>query len=344
MKTFSLIIFSLILFVFRLNGQTPFDETATIVDLPNGIFFQQGPGINNTLNWKYPYSTKLTINGGIARNFELSSIGKENVSYVIRQFSQTKNSWTTWKKLILDDGNGNIGIGTESPSNKLDVEGKIDGTIAIEVSNTNSGNNARRGIIVGNGTSGHSAYLFSTSSNYNAIPSWKNSGVLGTDCKLSNGLVIRSSSGGIRFQPSGISDKIVFNSDGNVGIGTDLSSNPDNYKLAVNGTIGAKEIKVESSSWSDFVFDDGYELKSIEEVEQYIKKNGHLSEIPDQETVEKNGVNLGEMNAKLLQKIEELTLYLIKQNKELKSQKEQNLNQQSLIEQLQKEVSVLKNK
>jgi hypothetical protein len=107
---------------------------------------------------------------------------------------------------------------------------------------------------------------------------------------------------------------------GKLGIGTET---PDS-ELAVNGTIHTKEIKVDINGWSDFVFDNNYELKSIEEVEQYIKKNGHLSEIPDQETVEKDGVNLGEMNAKLLQKIEELTLYTITQQKEIEELKEQN--------------------
>jgi hypothetical protein len=102
--------------------------------------------------------------------------------------------------------------------------------------------------------------------------------------------------------------------DGRLGIGT---TSFGSHKLAVEGSIGAREIKVESNGWSDFVFDEDYELKSIEEVEKYIKENGHLPEIPDQETVEKNGVNLGEMNAKLLQKIEELTLYTIEQNKKI---------------------------
>jgi hypothetical protein len=94
--------------------------------------------------------------------------------------------------------------------------------------------------------------------------------------------------------------------------------------ISDNGTVHTKEVKVDNNGWSDFVFDDDYELKSIEEVEQYIKENGNLSEIPDQETVEKDGVNLGEMNAKLLQKIEELTLYTITQQKEIEELKEQN--------------------
>jgi len=97
------------------------------------------------------------------------------------------------------------------------------------------------------------------------------------------------------------------------GIGT---SNP-NYKLDVNGTIRAKEIKVESSG-ADYVFRQGYNLRTLEEVETFIFQNKHLPEIPNEKEVKEKGISLGEMNTKLLQKIEELTLYVIEQNKELK--------------------------
>lgn len=124
---------------------------------------------------------------------------------------------------------------------------------------------------------------------------------------------------------AGTGSGLTLLKDGSIGIGTVLSSNPNNYKLAVNGTLGAKEVKVEISSltWSDFVFSDNYKLKSIKEVENYINEKNHLPDIPTANEVEKNGVNLGEMDAKLLQKIEELTLYVIdlqKQVDDLKSQ------------------------
>lgn len=120
-------------------------------------------------------------------------------------------------------------------------------------------------------------------------------------------------------------DRMVIDNAGAVGIGT---STPDPlYKLSVNGTIRSKEIKVETG-WSDFVFKPNYDLLSIHELELYIKNFQHLPGIPDEFEVLENGVLLGEMNAKLLQKIEELTLYLIEQNKE--------------IEQLKLEVSNLK--
>ncbi|WP_320052058.1 hypothetical protein [uncultured Acetobacteroides sp.] len=106
----------------------------------------------------------------------------------------------------------------------------------------------------------------------------------------------------------------VWNEDGNVGIGVFSPKN----RLDVNGTIRAKEVKVESG-WADFVFKPDYQLKPLAEVEQFITANGHLPEIPTAKEVEQNGVSLGKMNAKLLQKVEELTLYIINQNKRIDS-------------------------
>jgi len=85
-------------------------------------------------------------------------------------------------------------------------------------------------------------------------------------------------------------------------------------KLQVRGNIRAKEIKVETANWPDYVFAKDYHLPSLQETEKHIKEKGHLPGIPSAKEVEANGVNLGEMNAKLLKKIEELTLYLIEQN------------------------------
>lgn len=98
---------------------------------------------------------------------------------------------------------------------------------------------------------------------------------------------------------------------GNVGIGT---TNPIN-KLDVNGIIHSKEVKVDMTGWPDFVFDKRYNLPSLKEVEKHIDEKGHLENIPAATEVLKNGINLGEMNSKLLQKIEEITLYIIEQEK-----------------------------
>ncbi|SMC75222.1 hypothetical protein [Pedobacter africanus] len=108
--------------------------------------------------------------------------------------------------------------------------------------------------------------------------------------------------------------KTVTSTDGNgnVGIGT---TDPRGYKLAVNGKVRAQEIKVEASPWPDYVFAKDYELPTLQETEKHIKDKGHLPGIPSAAEVKANGVDLGEMNAKLLQKIEELTLHLIEMKK-----------------------------
>ncbi len=91
-----------------------------------------------------------------------------------------------------------------------------------------------------------------------------------------------------------------------------------------NGSLKVKDLRVTLTDWSDFVFDDGYRLMPLGEVERYIDANRHLPDIPSAQEVEEEGVDVGEMNKLLLQKVEELTLYIIdlqKQIDELKSNK-----------------------
>ena len=129
---------------------------------------------------------------------------------------------------------------------------------------------------------------------------------------------------------------------GNVGIGT---YNPGNWKLAVNGKIRTKEVKVEIKNWSDFVFYKNYNLPSLKDVENHIKANGHLKDIPSAKEVKENGVYLGEMDAKLLQKIEELTLYTIKQEKKIENQEKKYKEQEKKIKKLEFLINtLLKNK
>lgn len=112
-----------------------------------------------------------------------------------------------------------------------------------------------------------------------------------------------------------------------IGIGTtSFTDGTDTYKLSVNGNIRAHRVKV-YTTWADYVFEDNYELPTLLEVEQYINDNGHLKDIPSAAEVEEEGIELGEMNKLLLQKIEELTLYTIELNKQVQELKSQ-LNKQ----------------
>ncbi len=123
-----------------------------------------------------------------------------------------------------------------------------------------------------------------------------------------------TSDGTIFLNYSETGNIILANGGGNVGIGT---TNPGIYKLAVEGTIGAREVKVTLNNWSDFVFENDYKLLDLKDVEEYIVKNNRLPDIPSKSEVIEEGISLGEMDAKLLQKIEELTLYTIEQEKKI---------------------------
>jgi len=113
---------------------------------------------------------------------------------------------------------------------------------------------------------------------------------------------------------TGIGWGFVMNTtSGNVGIGTFTPG----YKLDVCGTIRAKELRVESG-WCDYVFEKNYKLKSIEELEEFINENKHLPGIAPASEVEKEGLKVGEMNKAMMEKIEELTLYVIQLSKENK--------------------------
>ncbi|NMN37158.1 hypothetical protein [Pedobacter sp. SG918] len=105
---------------------------------------------------------------------------------------------------------------------------------------------------------------------------------------------------------------MIVGADGKVGIGTETFGAE---RLAVNGNIRAKEIKVEATGWPDFVFQKDYKISSLSDLDRYIKVNKHLPGIPSAQEVAKNGIELGEMNKLLLQKIEELTLHLIEKDK-----------------------------
>ena len=126
--------------------------------------------------------------------------------------------------------------------------------------------------------------------------------------------------------------RLTIGKNGNTGIGT---TDTKGFRLGVKGKIAAEEVKVAIyNNWSDFVFENEYNLPSLKEVEKHINEKGHLKDIPSASEVAKNGIFLGDMNAKLLQKIEELTLYTIQQQKELEAQHQKNKTLEARLEAL----------
>jgi hypothetical protein len=124
----------------------------------------------------------------------------------------------------------------------------------------------------------------------------------------------------------------VYDSVDNVAIGT---SNPQGYKLAVNGTAIFTKAKVKTAgTWPDYVFEQGYRLPDLRDLERYVQTHHHLPEMPAQDEVQRDGIDLSEHSAALLKKVEELTLYVIQQDKQLGEQNARLKAQQKEIDEL----------
>ncbi len=133
------------------------------------------------------------------------------------------------------------------------------------------------------------------------------------------------------------SNGLYINS-GNVAIGTsDTRVDGTTYKLAVDGSISAKEITITAENWPDYVFATDYHLETLEEIEAFIKANHHLPGVPSSSEVDARGAQLGEMNTILLRKIEELTLHMIEMNKEVGALKAANDALKQEIDKIKKE-------
>lgn len=133
----------------------------------------------------------------------------------------------------------------------------------------------------------------------------------------------------------------VYDSTDNIAIGT---NNPQGYKLAVNGTAIFTKAKVKTAgTWPDYVFERNYQLPDLKELEQYLRAHHHLPDIPDQNTVEREGIDVSEHAAALLKKVEELTLYAIRQDEQLAEQKARLDAQQKEIDELKARVMDKKN-
>jgi hypothetical protein len=194
----------------------------------------------------------------------------------------------------IDGNNSNVGIGTASPDTKFHIKGDGNPTLKLEGTNIPS-------------IHFKSAFGQTLINNYN------------------------DGSFRINNEYNSAATHFVINAGGNIGMGT--ANIPTGYKLAVGGNIIAEKVKVKkrdaSGNWPDYVFAPSYKLPSLSEVESYVKQNSHLPEIPSAKEIEAEGQDLGDMNRLLLKKVEELTLYLIEKNKEIKTLK-------SKVEQLEK--------
>ena len=225
---------------------------------------------------------------------------------------------------------GNVGIGVSNPSEKLEVEGNVRAkqinVVSSDFQLAELGPQALR-TGLGRVDATVRSLHYELSSDWDAaqiqLRAGSSSGTRST-LRLQGNWNGHASDGkgGLYFGPNGVDTHVMLHN-GNVGIGT---LTPDS-KLSVNGNIRAREIKVETSGWPDYVFETDFSLPSLADTERFINKHGHLPDVPKAAEVEANGVSLGEMNKILLQKIEEITLHLIDMEKK-------NLQQQKMLDEL----------
>jgi hypothetical protein len=249
---------------------------------------------------------KLTVNGMISSatngqsGFHLYNNGA-NSEWYIQQKSQTDGSFYITRFAATNSSDyltitpaGYVGIGTASPTSKLTIAG---------AGNPNPNTGSETDYVGLNLTfKGESQ---SQSFNLGSVKMVQPSGAY-----VDNADMVFSTS------IQNLSEKMRITGTGNVGIGT---TNPD-AKLSVNGTVHAREVRVNLNGWPDYVFHENYILPSLNEVKRYIENNHHLPEMPSASQVANDGLNLGEINKVLTKKVEELTLYLIDLNARLKKQ------------------------
>lgn len=276
------------------------------------------------------------------------------LSFIILSFNTTISAQTLFVPGGIMGGlgtstNTNVGIGTNSPSSLLDVNGTFNARDAITLMQDKKkyvGLNliSYDGLHPGGQSSiqffsfgGHWSTSMTAIKAGTSLGSMIFTGFDGNETIQNARLEVTTTDdfspgnykSQMRFRIGGSTnccgaDRMVIDGfTGRVGIGLDdystlASSTLNDYKLYVGGGIVAEEIRVKvQEEWPDYVFATDYKLPTLEEVESFIKKNKHLSGVPSAATVSESGVELAKMNKIQIQKIEELTLYTIQQEKQL---------------------------
>ena len=297
-----------------LNEVLTIDNTGKVgmgTTTPNSVLDIQGQVATSTLRLQggLPYSTyyldvtPFGSSGSVGYSFNLKSGG--GVLNNILNFSPS----------------GNLGIGTTSPAFSLDVQG-----FGSRVKNTSNSFNAYTTFRVQGPDYANGLELdFFGNNNISSDPIYSYGGGPGSAALINvnaKPLVLGTNNQG----------KMIIDGAGNVGIGT---TSPD-AKLAVAGQVHAQEVKVSVTvPGPDYVFEKDYQLTSLEEIKNYIDQNKHLPEVPSAKEMEKNGIQLGEMNMLLLKKIEELTLHLLNQEKKFTAQEERIKELESVVKEKQ---------
>lgn len=268
-------------------------------------------GDNNLISTGGYYNgTGLTITGSTYSAYQQV----EGSHYFYGAHSLTNGNLSTVPIRMHINNTGKVGIGTSAPASLLDIRGNM--TLF-------SGNDP----LIYTGVGSEDNYRFVQL--INSVETPNASGL------KAGGLLIADT---YSYANPSRKNAVI---QGTLAIGN--ASLPVGYQLGVNGKILSSEIKVMNfANWPDYVFESSYQLPTLGDIERYIQENKHLQGIPSAKEVAKDGIHLGEMNAKLLQKIEELTLYMIDQNKKTEAQNEKIEQQDKLIKGLSEQLVALR--
>jgi YD repeat-containing protein len=253
------------------------------------------------------------------------------------------------------DASGNLGLGTTTPGNRLSIYSSTANTSGLQFARLNNSATAgsSNGKVLGLDASGN---VILVNDDAGTTTGWSYTGNSGLNS--STNFIGTIDSKDLVFRTNNI-ERSKFLANGNyvVGTGTDKgktfqvfgtgyfgntvsigtdSTGDANYNLYVSKGIRARKVRVDADSWADYVFEKNYVLPKLNELEEYIQQHKHLPDVQSADEAQKQGVDLGENQAVLLKKIEELTLYVIQQNKELEVLKSQLKEQQQIIDRLNK--------
>jgi hypothetical protein len=250
---------------------------------------------------------------GIAGNFITGSgVGDLTIKTYNKNILYSVDAGVTAAFKIGSDGK--VGIGTTNPGNKLEINGTGSGLrfTNLKSSSTVGVSNGKVLSVDLNGDIILVKDSLGISSNATVTSPWQS---------IANNRIQNTNTGAVVIG------------------GLNTSNLPGNYKLFVKSGILTEEVRIAaegSLEWADYVFAKSYKLRPLKEVERYIKENSHLPGVPSASEVAKNGVNVAEIEAKLLEKIEELTLYMIEMKKENNIMKKENIIMKKRITQIEK--------
>ena len=266
---------------------------------------------------------KITIGGG-----QTGAMGFDNKNYLAAKNSDGTYEnffWPRWSDNYMYMNYGSAGFRIRNNSSTIALQMEPDGQAnfystdsELATFSTRNANSTTAGITITgarNGCAGcATSYIgfknydddLNSSYEYARIYTGRNNDALNND-------------GFMQFQTDNngtMTTAMTIDEDQNIAIGT--ASVPSGYKMALAGKMLAQGVVVDASNWADYVFEEDYELPSLESVGEYIHENGHLPEVPTTAEVEENGVDLSQMQTTLLKKMEEMTLYMLEMNDKFK--------------------------